>query len=341
MLLDLVLVGALIILNAGFSGSELALISLREGQLQRLEQRGRAGRRVATLARDPNRYLATIQIGITLAGFLASATAAVSLAEPLVDPLSFLGGAAEAVAVILVTLVLTFFTLVLGELAPKRLAMQRAERWALIAAGPLSFVQSAARPVVWILGRSSDLVVRVFGGDPDVQREEVTEEEIRDLIVAQRRFTPMQRQIMDGALEMSERPLREILIPRRDVVALESHIRAEDGRRLLVSSGHSRAPVFEADLDDVSGIVHLRDLIDTTETVGRLARPVLAIPETVALINALRQMQAQRQALAIVTNEYGGMEGIVTIEDVIEELVGEIYDETDRDVRSVQREPDG
>src|SRR3954463_7832802 len=178
---EVVLVLVLVLVNAAFSGSEMALVSLRESQVQRLQPHPRGGKVLARLSRDPNRFLATIQIGITLAGFLASAAAAVSLSKPLVDPLSFLGRAAEAVAVILVTLVLTFFTLVLGELAPKRLAMQRAERWALIAAGPLSFVQSAARPVVWILGRSSDLVVRIFGGDPDVQREEVTEEEIRDL----------------------------------------------------------------------------------------------------------------------------------------------------------------
>src|SRR4051794_32052943 len=154
MVLDLALVGALILLNAAFAGSELALVSLREGQIEGLEQRGRAGRRVAALARDPNRFLATIQIGITLAGFLASATAAVSLAKPLVDPLSFLGGAAEAVAILLVTLVLAFFTLVLGELAPKRLAMQRAERWALLTATPLTFIASATRPIVWVLAKS-------------------------------------------------------------------------------------------------------------------------------------------------------------------------------------------
>jgi putative hemolysin len=170
-LFQLALVAVLILLNAGFAGSELALISLREGQLQRLEQQHEAGRILARLARDPNRFLSTIQVGITLAGFLASATAAVSLAQPLVEPLAFMGAAAEAM--VLVTLALTFVTLVFGELAPKRVAMQRAERWGLMAARPLAAVARLARPVIWLLGASTDLVVRLVGGDPSRRREEV------------------------------------------------------------------------------------------------------------------------------------------------------------------------
>jgi putative hemolysin len=172
-LFQLALVAVLILLNAGFAGSELALISLREGQLQRLEQQHEAGRILARLARDPNRFLSTIQVGITLAGFLASATAAVSLAQPLVEPLAFMGAAAEAMAIVLVTLALTFVTLVFGELAPKRVAMQRAERWGLMAARPLAAVARLARPVIWLLGASTDLVVRLVGGDPSRRREEV------------------------------------------------------------------------------------------------------------------------------------------------------------------------
>ena len=341
MALDVALVALLILLNAAFAGSEMALVSLREGQLQRLERQGGRGRRVAQLARDPNRFLATVQIGITLAGFLASATAAVSLAQPLVDPLGFLGGLAEPVAIILVTLVLTFFTLVLGELAPKRVALQRAERWALVAAPPISRLAELARPVVWLLGRSSDIAVRVMGGDPSVQREDITEEEFRDLFATTRRFSPYQRRIIAGALDISERPLRDVVVPRRDVVAIEAHTPAPDALEILRTSGHSRAPVFTKDLDDVSGIVHLRDLLGAESPVGELARPAVFLPESVDVLQALRQLQAKRESMAIVTNEFGGTEGIVTLEDLLEEIVGEIYDESDRDVRAVQRESDG
>jgi putative hemolysin len=341
MALDVALVALLIVLNAAFAGSELALVSLREGQLRRLEQRGDRGRRVAQLARDPNRFLATVQVGITLAGFLASATAAVSLAEPLVDPLGFLGRMAEPVAIVLVTLVLTFFTLVLGELAPKRVALQRAERWALVAAPPISRVAQLTRPMIWLLARSTDVAVRLLGGDPSKQREDVSEEEFRDLLATTRRFSPSQRRIIAGALDIAERPLQDVLVPRRDVVAVEAHTPAFDALEILRCSGHARAPVFTNDLDDASGIVHLLDLLGAKGSVAELARPALVLPESIDVLQALRQLQAKRESMAIVTNEFGGIEGIVTVEDLLEEIVGEIYDENDRDIRAIRRESDG
>ena len=167
---QILLVAVLVVINAVFAGSELALVSLREGQLQRLEAGSSRGAALARLARDPNRFLATIQVGITLAGFLASASAAVSLAEPLEEPLSFLGGAAGAAAIVVVTLVLAYATLVVGELAPKRIAMQRAESWGLLVARPLSAASTATRPIVWLLSRSTDVVVRLLGGDPHASR---------------------------------------------------------------------------------------------------------------------------------------------------------------------------
>jgi putative hemolysin len=339
--LQIGLVAVLVVLNAGFAGSEMALISLREGQLQRLERQHEKGKTLARLARDPNQFLSTIQVGITLAGFLASATAAVALAEPLVEPLGFLGAAAEPAAIVLVTLVLTFVTLVFGELAPKRVAMQRAERWALMAARPLAAIARLARPAIWLLGASTDLVVRVVGGDPSRRREDVTEEELRDLVASQAGFSPEQRTIISGALEIGHRTVREILVPRRDVKVLEDDQPASEGVAQLIALGHSRAPVVHGDLDDVVGVVHLRDLVDAAGTIGERAHTAVALPESIGVIDALRTMQTQRQELAVVVNEYGGTEGIVTLEDLIEEVVGEIYDETDRDILAVVRQPDG
>src|SRR5215211_2599115 len=265
---ELGLVLVLVVVNAAFAGSEVALISLREGQLRRLDQEGGRGRLVATLARDPNQFLSTIQIGITLAGFLASAAAAVALAEPLVPLLGFLGGTAEPVAVLVVTIVLTYLTLVVGELAPKRIALQRPEPWAKRAARPLAVVSTLARPAVWLLSRSTDLLVRLAGGDPSMQRQAVTEEEVRDLIATQASFSPQQRTILIGAFEVAERRLRDVLVPRRDVVALAANASVEEAIRKLVVTGHSRAPVFRGDLDDIVGIAHLRDLVDAS---GRVA----------------------------------------------------------------------
>ena len=339
---EVVLVLVLVLINAAFSGSEMALVQLRDSQVQRLERASRRGRVLARLARDPNRFLATIQIGITLAGFLASAAAAVSLSKPLVKPLSFLGAAAEPASIVIVTIVLTFVTLVIGELAPKRIAMQRTEGWALLVARPLDVLSMVSRPAVWLLGVATNLVVRLVGGDPHAQREEVTTEEIRDMVAAQQEFSAEQRTIISGAFEIADRILREILVPRRDVLTLPQGCSAHDALHQLIAGGHSRAPVVgPAGLDDVIGVVHLRDLVDATGPVDALAKQGLFLPETLRVSDAMLQLRVERQQLALVVDERGAIDGIVTMEDLVEEIVGEIYDETDRDVQAVVHEPDG
>ncbi|MDA0637894.1 hemolysin family protein [Nonomuraea sp. MCN248] len=341
---QLALVVVLVVINAIFAGSELALISLREGQLRRLEQRGSGGRALVRLARDPNQFLATIQLVITLAGFLASATAAVTLSEPLVPLLGFLGGAAGPVAIVLVTIVLTFLTLVFGELAPKRVAMQRAETWAMLVARPLSFIAALSRPIVWALAKSTDVAVRLMGGDPHLHREEISPEEIRDLVATHRGFTPEQRLIISGAVEISERVLREVLVSRREVFTLHADTTVAEARGLLAASGHSRAPVVRnRGLDDTVGIANLRDLLtdENAVTAADVARPPLLLPDSLAVSNALRRFKSERQQFALVIDERGSVDGIVTLEDLLEEVVGEIYDETDRDVIEIRREADG
>jgi putative hemolysin len=336
------LVLVLVLVNAVFAGSEMALVSLRESQVRRLERTSRGGRVLARLSRDPNRFLATIQIGITLAGFLASAAAAVSLAKPLVGPLGFLGSAAEPVAIVLITVVLTFITLVLGELAPKRVAMQRAESWALLVARPLDVLSAVSRPLVWLLGKTTNMVVRLSGADPDAGREEVSTEELRDMVAAQHAIPAEQRMIISGAFEVADRILREVLVPRGQVFTLDAAMRREDGLVLLGASRHSRAPVVgRTGLDDVLGVVHIRDLLSGAGTVADHARPAVFLPETLKVTDAIRQLRQQRQQFAFVVDERGAIDGIVTMEDLVEEIVGEIYDETDRDVQDAVREPDG
>ena len=337
------LVALLVVLNAGFAGTELALVSLREGQLQRLEQRSSTGAVLARLAREPNRFLATIQVGITLAGFLASAAAAVSLAQPLEGPLGFLGGAAEPVSIVLVTLVLAYVTLVFGELAPKRVAMQRAERWGLLAARPLAVMSELTRPAVWLLSHSTNLAVRLMGGDPSRQREDISEEELRDMVAAQPSFTDQQRLIIAGAFEVAERTLQKVLRPRGDVFVLDADQPVRDALTLLAASGHSRAPVGgRGSLDDLVGVVHLRDLLgDGERPVREAATELCVFPETVHVLDALHELQTRRVQMAAVVDEHGSPSGIITVEDLVEELVGEIYDETDRDVLNVRREDDG
>jgi len=340
---QIVLIVVLVVLNAAFAGTEMALVSLREGQLQRLESRSATGALVARLARNPNQFLATIQIGITLAGFLASAAAAVSLAEPLEERLDFLGGAARPVSIVIVTLILSYVTLVFGELAPKRIAMQRAERWGMVMARPTAVLATITRPLVWLLSKSTDVVVKLAGGDPTMQREEVTEEELRDMVAVQATFTPEQRQLIDGAFEVAERTLDEVLVPRNSVVVVDASWSFAEARATLIESGHSRAPVGSGrSLDHVVGMIHLRQLVGGDEgAVGAIAIEIPVFPEAARVLTTLRELQVRRAQMALVINEHGGAEGIVTVEDLVEELVGEIYDETDKDLISVRREPDG
>jgi putative hemolysin len=342
--LDIALVGILVLLNAAFAGSEMALVSLREGQLRQLERQGGSrALRLVRLARDPNRFLATIQIGITLAGFLASATAAVSLAEPLVPYLSALGSAAEPLAVAGVTLVLTFLTLVFGELAPKRLAMQRALPWALTVARPLDVLSTISRPVVALLGSSTNAVVRLFGGRLESETEDISPEELRDLVTSHRDLNAEQREIISGALEIHERMLREVLVPRGSVVTLNAEATLTEARSAMAAAGHSRIPVTRRHhLDDVLGIVHWASVLEGGEArVGTVATPALVLPDTVRVSDALRHFKAERQQMALVIDEHGAVDGIVTLEDLLEEIVGEIWDETDADVMGAERAADG
>lgn len=340
---DLSLILVLLLLNGLFAGSEIALISLREGQLRALERgSGRRERALARLARNPNRFLGTIQLGITLAGYLASATAAITLAEPLVPSLGFFGGAAEVVAVTSVTIVLAVVNIVVGELAPKRLAMQNAQRWALMVAIPLDRLATLTKPIVWLMGKATDLIVRLFGGNPDAAAEQLSSEELRELVSAHRGLTIEQREMISGALEIQHRVLRGILVPRRKVVMLSSDLSLAAAQDQLVESGHSRAPVVRSrNLDDVIGVVHLRDLLGGGTSVAETARPALQLPDSLPVAAALKRFKAEREQFAVVVDERGGVAGIVTLEDVLEEIVGEIYDETDRDVLGAKVLPDG
>lgn len=339
--LRLLLIAALVVVNAILSAGEIALISLSEAQASRLADTGRRGRLLERLHSDPNRFLATVQVGITLAGFLASATAALSLGERLAPSLEVLGAAAEPVAIVVITLALAFVTLVFGELAPKRLGMQRAEAVALTVAPALGALEMVARPLVWLLSGSTDLVVRALGGDPDVLRAEMTEQELRDLLASSESVTPDQARVLADALDVADLSVRNVMVPRTAVVALEAALSSDEALRQLVAARHTRAPVYDGDLDHVIGIAHVLDLAGASGPLLEHVRPMMALPEFVSVLDALRQMQHERLQMAMVIDEHGGVEGMITVEDLVEELVGEIFDEFDRDDAAVIRTPGG
>ena len=327
---DLATVLGLVGVNAVLSGTEMALISLRGSQLESLAERSKRGQHVAELVATPSRYLSALQLGITLAGFLASASAAVELSQSVAPRLGFLGGSAKATSVVLVTIFVSLLTLVFGELVPKRIAMLHAERWSLAAVIPLTWFMTMVGPVLKLLEVLTDSVLRLTGGGVGAQDEEFSNDEFMHLIVNQTSMDPSQRQILFEAVAASDRTLRHILVPRPLVVSVDVTDSAGTAAQRLRETGVSRAPLIDHDLDHPVGHIHILDLVDAKGPVASLARPVLALPESLTAFRALRQLQASQTKLAVVVDEHGGTAGIVTVEDIVEELIGEIHDHTDQ-----------
>lgn len=344
MLPELLLIVGLVLVNAVLSGSELALISLSEAQLTQMDGRGGSARIAARLARDHNRFLATIQIGITLAGFMASAVAAVSLAEPLYPMFEIFGDAGETLAVITVTIVLAFATLVFGELVPKRLALLHPVRWASTFGRILDWMATVATPIVWLLSATTDLFVRLFGGaSSDAEGEGLAE--LREMVLTAGSLEHGHDEILRGAFDVADRSLAGVMTPRGDVVAVRHDATVDEAIAQVTESGFTRLPVTDEalGLDDSPGIVTLHDLVNGERRagIGALIRSIPAFPESTKVLPALRSMQIDRSPMAFVIDEFGGIEGIITVEDLVEELVGEIYDDVDATVESPTMLADG
>ena len=348
--LSVAMVFVFILIGGVFSGAEIALVSLREGQVRSLAEQGRRGRAVQKLLGDPNRFLAAVQVGVTVAGFFSAAFGASTLAAPVAEWLVGLGlqeGLAGTLALVLVTIVISYVSLVVGELTPKRLALQRAEGFSLLVASPLNRIALLSRPAIWLLSKSTNLLVRLLGGDPKVSGESISQEELRDLVAAHESLTSDERRLIGEVFRAGDREVREVMTPRTEVTFLEASTTASRAARLVGDSSWSRYPVVGRDQDDVVGFVHVRDLFlpghpaGRAATVGDLVRPVTRLPGTARVLVALSEMRRGSQHLAIVVDEYGGTDGIVTLEDLIEEVIGEIYDEYDAEVAPEARELPG
>jgi putative hemolysin len=342
---DVVVVLVIILVGGFFSGAEMALVSLREGQVRSLAQRGKRGQRAAKLVSDPNRFLSAVQIGVTVATLLSGAYGAATLATAMRSALirHHVGtGLASALSLITVTAVISFFSLVLQELAPKRLALQRPESVALVAAPILDRISVLARPLVWLLSMSTNLVVRLLGGDPSAGRDAMTTEELHDLVTGHQALPPDERRILADVFDAGKRQLREVLLPRTEVEFIAADTPLARAAEIAAQASHSRFPVYQESYDDVIGFVHLRDLLNPGLAgkellVGEVCRPVERLPISKRVLPALSEMRRGRAHLAIVVDEYGGTAGIVTLEDLVEELVGDIRDEYDTEEASPRR----
>jgi len=336
-LVSLALVMLFVLIGGYFSGSELAVLTLRESQVERLP--GRRGARVRKLRVDPSRFLASVQVGVTFAGFFASAYGGSTLSEPLGSVLVGLGvpaGVAERIAFVGVTAFISYLSLVFGELVPKRLALQRAETIALFVSPVLAAVAKVMRPVVWLLSMSTNLIVRMLGLDPKAAGEEVTEEELRSMVSTNVELGAEERRVLTDVFGAADRQLNGVMVPRTEVEFLSAATPLGNAAHDVLDKPHSRYPVIGATVDDVVGVVHVRDLLTAIftddgagRTVGDLARPVPLLPGSKPVLASLTEMRANRTHLAVVVDEYGGTDGIVTMEDILEELVGEIEDEYD------------
>ncbi|MFG1941849.1 hemolysin family protein [Nonomuraea sp. NPDC048826] len=332
-----------ILVGGFFAAAEMAMVSLRESQVRKLSQKGRRGERVAKLARDPNRFLSAVQIGVTVATMLSAAFGADRLSGQLAPVLEGWGvPGASVLALVLVTLAISYVSLVLGELAPKRLALQRAEGLSLIVAPFLDRLAALSRPVIWALSKSTDGVVRLLGGNPQADREEVTTEELRDMVVGHAELTTDERNLIAEVFAAGKRQLRELMLPRTEVEFMEADTPLAEAAVLAAALPHSRFPVYRESYDEVIGFVHVRDLLDPvltgrTEPLSELVpiRPAKFVPASKRLLTTLSEMRDEGQHMCIVIDEYGGTAGIVTMEDLVEELIGDIRDEYDVEDQSV------
>jgi putative hemolysin len=325
-----------VLLGGVFAGTEMALVSLRESQVRRLKKTGKRGARIAALAGNPNRFPSTVQIGVTLSGFFSAAYGAWTIApdvEPLLGGIGF-GAAAGPAAFIGMTLLVAYLSLVLGELVPKRLAMQSAVGFTKVLAPPLIFLSELMRPAVWLLSVSTNAVVRLFGGDPDAKQESVTSEELWDMVAQSEALEEDSRSILADVFGARNRSLQEVMRPRIEVTFINGNLSIGDARTMVRNGPFSRYPVIDRTPDDVLGFIHIRDLMprddkDDGELVRDIVREILPLPGTNKALPSLSRMRRLGQHIALVVDEYGGTDGIVTLEDLVEELVGEIYDEYD------------
>lgn len=327
------------ILVAGiFVAAEIALISLRESQIRQLAGTSKRADRVVQLAQNPNRFLAAAQVGITFCGFLSAALGSQRLGVYVIPVLRDWGlseNLSKTVSLISLTIVISYISLVFGELVPKRLALYRTEVIALAAAPTIDGIAKVFRPVIWLLSKSTDLIVKLFGLRSGEVRSEISEAELVDLVTGHTALTAEERDIVEELFNASDLQLHEIMVPRTEVDFLDVGLTIAEAIALAVEHAHSRYPVTRGSTDEVIGFLHVRDLLDpklstrAQETVLDLIRPVLFLPGTKGVLPALAEMRARRHHIAIVLDEYGGTDGIVTMEDLVECLIGDIQDEYD------------
>lgn len=353
LVLKILLLLALILVNAYFAMAEIAVISLNDTKMEKLAEEGhKKAKLVLKLTKNPTKFLSTIQIGITLAGFLTSASAATSFAEMLTDAVTGKFGLPEnivsPIAVVLITLIMSYFSLVLGELVPKRIGMQIPEKVAFAVAKPLYVIAKLTSPFVKFLSLSTNGVVRLLGFDPNADEEVVTEEEIRMMVdVGGEKgvIEDDQKEMINNIFEFDDMDAGDVMTHRTDVVAADvNDTTLEEFMALAIENGRSRIPLYDEDIDNIVGIVYIKDLlkyvgkeVKVKGTLKNIMREPYFVPETKACGELFKEMRQKRIQMAVVVDEYGGTAGIVTLEDIVEAVMGDIQDEYDEEEEEISK----
>lgn len=342
--MKVILIIVLIFVNAFFAASEMAFVSLNDTKLNRMAKNGnKKAEKIVKMLVNPSKFLATIQIGITLAGFLSSAFASESFASVIAPKLNELIpvlslSAWNIVSIVVITIILSYFTLVFGELVPKRLAMKNSEKIAFFSIGIINAISVVTSPFVALLTFSTNTVSRLFGVS-EKEEKTVTEEEIRMMIdVGEEKGTieEDERNMINNVFEFNDRIVSEIMIPRTDVVAVNNNISISEALKYLEDNKimYSRIPVYNENIDSIVGILHFKDLFYSDKSkdtnITRVMRTPYFVPESKPIDELFAELKRSRNLMAIVIDEYGGTAGIVTMEDILEEIVVEIYDEHDK-----------
>lgn len=353
---EAVLIFLLILANGFFAASEISMIATRKSRIDALLEKGvKSAAAVARLKNDPDRFLATVQIGVTLVGSLASAiggAAAIAYLKPKIDslPLPFVARWGEALAILLVVMPVAYLSLVLGELVPKSLALRFSEQIALVVARPIEFLSRVSSFLVKFLTASSNAVLWIFGGKESGGASFISVEEIKSLIregAARGIFNETEKELIHSVFEFTDTPVKAVMIPRTEIHALEVHASLADVAKSFVESGFSRIPVYEGELDHMIGVLYNKDTFKALQEKSDFRirdhlHPAFFVPSSLPISELLKQLQRRRLAMALVVNEFGEVEGLATLEDLLEEIVGEIRDEYDREERGpVERLPDG
>ena len=333
---NILLIMIFLLFGSVFAATELALVSLRSSQIDRMELQDARGARVAKIARDPNTFLSALQIGVTLSGFLSASFGESALA-PYVVPVVCSWGVPKHVAgpltTIFLTLIISYCSIVISELVPKRIAMQRSEQIARAVVPAVDIFSKICKPLIWLIGKNTNGFVRLLGFDPNEKESEVSDEELRVLVNSNKRLSQDERNILDDVFDASETIVAEVMRPRADVEFLDGSLSLEEAAAKIRELPYSRYPVIGKDFDDVIGFVHVRDLLDVRDsnakTVADVTREGISLPGTSKLLPSLELLRKRGIHLAVVIDEYGGTDGIVTLEDMTEELVGDIRDEYD------------